>query len=83
MLCGVGWRPVQPTQQPQPRRTNVPPNQMELWCAEPHLPPRLYEQLNPEQRTRLILHLALLMLKRVRPQTVPKTPPTSNQSHER
>ena len=83
MLCGVGWRPVQPTQPPQPRRTNVPPNQMELWCAEPHLTPRLYEHLNPEQQTRLILHLALLMLKRVRPQTVPKAPPTSGQPHER
>jgi len=56
---------------------------MELWCAEPHLTPRIYEQLNPEQRTRLILHLAFLMLKRVRHQTVPQTPPTSGQPHER
>jgi hypothetical protein len=83
MLCGVGWLPGQPTQQPQSRRTNVQPNQMELWCAEPHLMPRIYEQLNPEQRTRLILHLAFLMLKRVRHQTVPKAPPTSSKTHER
>jgi hypothetical protein len=83
MLCCVGWLPVQPTQQHQPRRTNVQPNQMELWCAEPHRTPRIYEQLNPEQRTRLILHLAFLMLKRVRHRTVPQTPPTSSRSHER
>jgi hypothetical protein len=83
MLCCVGWLPVQPTQQPQPRRSNVQPNQMELWCAEPHLTPHIYEQLNPEQRTRLILHLAFLMLKLVRHQTVPQTPPTSSPSHER
>lgn len=56
---------------------------MELWCAEPHLTPRIYEQLNPEQRTRLILHLAFLMLKRVRHQTVPKAPPTPSKTHER
>jgi len=61
----------------------VQPNQMELWYAEPHLTPRIYEQLNPEQRTRLILHLAFLMLKLVRHQTVPQTPPTSGQPHER
>lgn len=58
------------------------PNQMELWCAEPHLTPRIYSQLNPEQRTRLILHLAFLTLKRVRNQTT-KVPPTPIKAHER
>jgi len=58
------------------------PNQMELWCAEPHLTPRIYSQLNPEQRTRLILHLAFLMLKLVRNQTPAKTPSTPSKAHE-
>ncbi len=59
------------------------PNQMELWCAEPHSTPPIYPQLSPEQRTRLILHLAFLMLKLVRNQTTMKTPSTPSQAHER
>ena len=58
-------------------------NQTELWCAEPHLTPRIYTQLSPEQRTRLILHLAFLMLKRVRNSATPNTLPTRTQAHER
>ena len=67
---------------PQPRRTNVHPNQIELWCAEPHRTPRLYCQLTPEQRQRLILHLAFLMLKHVRHKAAPKDPSTPPQTHE-
>ena len=59
------------------------PNQMELWCAEPHLTPRLYPQLSPEQRTRLILHLAGLMLKMVRNPAAPTRPLTPTKTHER
>ncbi len=58
-------------------------NQMELWCAEPHLIPRLYSQLTPEQRTRLALHLAFLMLKRIRLQTTPSLPSTPAKTYER
>jgi hypothetical protein len=58
-------------------------NQMELWCAEPHLTPRLYPQLSPEQRNRLILYLAGLMLKMVRNPAVPTPPLTPTQTHER
>ena len=59
------------------------PNQMELWCAEPHPTPRVYSALNPEQRNRLILHLAFLMLKLVRNPNPMKDPSTLNQTHER
>jgi hypothetical protein len=59
------------------------PNQLELWCAEPHPTPRIYSQLNPEQRTRLVLHLASLLLKRVRPHATPKPSSTPLQTHER
>ncbi len=58
-------------------------SQIELWCAEPHPTPRLYGQLNPEQHQRLILHLAFLMLKRVRHQASPKTPSTFPKTYER
>jgi hypothetical protein len=58
------------------------PNQMELWSAEPHETPRIYSQLTPEQRARLILHLAFLTLKVVRNQTL-KLPQTPAQGHER
>jgi hypothetical protein len=60
----------------------MPANQMELWCAEPHLTPRIYSQLSLEQRTRLILQLAGLMLQMVRNQPTPKSPPTPPQTHE-
>jgi len=61
----------------------VQPNQLELWCAEPHVTPRLYPQLNPEQRTRLIHHLAFLMLKRVRNPTPGEAPATPRKTYER
>jgi hypothetical protein len=58
-------------------------NQRELWCAEPHSTPRICQQLSPEQRTRLISHLAFLMLKRVRQQATPKPPSTLSKTYER
>jgi hypothetical protein len=39
--------------------------QLELWSAEPHPTPQLYQQLAPEQRSRLVKHLAGLILKMV------------------
>jgi Spy/CpxP family protein refolding chaperone len=57
-------------------------SQLELWSAEPHPTPQLYQQLTPQQRSQLVSHLAELILKMV--QSRP-TPPTSLQTknHER
>ena len=56
--------------------------QLELWSAEPHPTPQLYQQLTPQQRSDLIHQLAPLLLKRVQnpPQPQPSTP---TQDHER
>ena len=57
--------------------------QPELWSAEPHPTPRVYQQLTPQQRSRLVSHLAQLILQWV--QAVPLYPPpsTENKDHER
>jgi hypothetical protein len=56
--------------------------QLELWSAEPHPTPRIYQQLTPQQRSSLISHLAELILKRVQdPPTLP--PPAQSKHHER
>jgi hypothetical protein len=57
-------------------------SQLELWSAEPHPTPPVYQQLTLEQRTRLVSHLAELMLKLV---LNPPKPPTSisTKDHER
>jgi hypothetical protein len=57
--------------------------QLELWSAEPHPIPLVYQQLTPQQRSHLISHLAQLILKLVQP--IPSNPPpsTDNQKHER
>ena len=59
------------------------PPQLELWSAEPHLTPRVYQRLTPQQRSQMIDHLVQLILKLV--QTVPADPPpsTQNSNHER
>ena len=54
--------------------------QLELWSAEPHPTPPVYQQLTPQQRNRLVDHLAQLILKLVQDPTVPSTPP---EPHER
>lgn len=56
--------------------------QPELWSAEPHPLPPLYQQLTPEQRSRLVDHLARLLLKMVRANSTPLNPPTQ-ENHER
>ena len=56
--------------------------QLELWSAEPHPTPPIYQQLTPQQRSHLIDHLAQLILKMVHP--LPQIPPsTPINSHER
>jgi hypothetical protein len=57
--------------------------QLELWCAEPHRTPQLYQQLTPEQRSSLVDHLARLILKIVlATSSTPPNPSTSKDSHE-
>lgn len=57
--------------------------QLELWSAEPHPTPPIYQELTPQQRSSLVDHLAQLILKLV--QDLPTNPPPSTQlkSHER
>ena len=59
------------------------PPQLELWSAEPHSTPPIYPQLTPQRRSRLVHHLARLILKLV--QDLPPNPPTSTplKNHER
>jgi hypothetical protein len=61
------------------------PPQLELWSAEPHLTPPIYQQLTPQQRSNLVSHLAQLILKRVQvvPTTNPLPPSTLIHHHER
>jgi hypothetical protein len=58
------------------------PPQLELWSAEPHQTPGVYQQLTPEQRRQLIRHLAQLILKLV-PVPPHPSPATENHNHER
>jgi hypothetical protein len=56
--------------------------QLELWSAEPHPTPPVYQQLTPQQRSQLVNHLTELMLKLVQPPpNLPHSIPT--QDHER
>lgn len=54
--------------------------QLELWSAEPHPSPPVYPQLTPQQRSRLVNHLAQLILKLVQN---PPPPSTQPKHHER
>ena len=56
--------------------------QLELWSAEPHPTPQLYQKLTPQQRSQLASHLAELILKLVQN---PPNPPTAlpTKDHER
>jgi hypothetical protein len=57
--------------------------QLELWSAEPHPTPQIYQQLTPQQRSSLVNHLAQLILKLV--QGLPTSRPSSTEikTHER
>jgi hypothetical protein len=59
--------------------------QLELWSAEPHPTPQLYQQLTPQQRSVLMNHLAGLILKIVQESvTLPNSlTSTKTKSHER
>jgi len=61
----------------------MPAPQLELWSAEPHPTPAIYQQLTPQQQRTLIGQLAQLILKLV--QAIPTSPQPSiqNQHHER
>ena len=54
--------------------------QLELWSAEPHPTPPVYQQLTPQQRNSLVDHLAQLILKLAQDPPLPSTPP---EPHER
>jgi len=58
------------------------PPQLELWSAEPHPTPPVYQQLTPQQRSSLVSHLAELILKLVQ-DLPPNLPPSTQPRHER
>jgi hypothetical protein len=57
--------------------------QQELWSAEPHPIPRVYQQLTPQQRNRLVNHLAQLIIRRVQNPPTQSPPPNPPQCNER
>jgi len=57
--------------------------QPELWSAEPHPTPQLYQQLTPQQRSTLIHQLAQLMLKLVQTPSTKTAPIEERKDHER
>ena len=59
------------------------PPQLELWSAEPHPTPPIYQQFTPQQRRQLIRHLAQLILQLVQPVPNQLPPSVQNQTHER
>jgi len=65
----------------EPNRTNVKDHQLQLWSAEPHPTPPVYQELTPEARSRLIEQLARLMLKQV--QANQSEPANNSSRHER
>jgi hypothetical protein len=83
-ICCAGSKPVRAqTKTSQPWRTDMPPPQLELWSAEPHPAPPIYQHLTPEQRTLLISHLAGLILKIVQAPATGHSPSTESTHHER
>ena len=61
----------------------MPRQQQELWSAEPHLIPRVYQQLKPQQRSRLASHLAQLIIKLVQNPPTQSPPPKPLKFYER
>ena len=57
--------------------------QLELWSAEPHPTPPIYQQLTSQQRSSLVSHLAELILKLVQDPPTQPLPPTQSKHHER
>jgi hypothetical protein len=54
--------------------------QLKMWSAEPHPTPPVYQQLTPEERSRLVHQLAQLILKLVQHSAPPSSP---QKNHER
>ena len=65
----------------EPKSNNMTDQQLQLWAAEPHPTPPIYQELTPEARRLLIEQLARLILKEVQANhpAIPNTPP----HHER
>jgi hypothetical protein len=83
-VCCAGLKPIRPqTKTRQPRRANMQRPQMELWSAEPHPTPPIYQQLTRQQRSQLVSHLAELILKLVQNPLNPPPIPTPTKDHER
>jgi hypothetical protein len=59
------------------------PPQLELWSAEPHPTPQIYQQLTPQQRSQLVRHLVQLILKLAQAVPTHPSPATENPNHER
>jgi hypothetical protein len=57
--------------------------QLELWSAEPHPTPPIYQQLTSRQRSSLVNHLAQLILKLVQDPPTTASPSTQPKHHER
>ena len=57
--------------------------QLELWIAEPHPTPPIYQQLTSAQRSSLVSHLAGLLLRMVQKPQTPSLPSTPPKTHER
>jgi hypothetical protein len=57
--------------------------QLELWSAEPHPSPPIYQKLTPAQRSSLVSHLAELLLRMVQKPPTLSLPSTPPKSHER
>lgn len=61
----------------------MPQPQLELWSAEPHPAPTIYQHLTLEQRTLLVSHLAGLILKIVQEPATCHSPSAESTNHER
>jgi hypothetical protein len=57
--------------------------QLELWSAEPHPTPQIYQQLTPQQRSEIISHLAQLILRMVKELPAKPSTQTLPTNHER
>ena len=83
-VCCTGSKPVRAQNKTrQPRRANMQRPQLELWSAEPHPTPPIYQQLTPAQRSSLVTHLAGLLLRMVQKPPILSLPSTPPKTHER
>ncbi len=57
--------------------------QLELWSAEPHPTPSVYQELTPQQRGDIVSHLAQLILRMVQELAAKPSTQTLPTNHER